>query len=377
MEENKDLIPVCEPLLNGNELKYVTEAVTTGWISSSGPFVRKFEEGFARYCGARYGVGVCNGTTALHLAVVSLGLGSGDEVVIPDFTMASTAFALCYAGAMPVFVDAEPDTWNIDPRKIEEKITPRTKAIMAVSLFGHPCDMDQVQAIADRHGLIVVEDAAESHGAEYRGRKTGSLARVTAFSFFANKNLTTGEGGMVVTDDEDLYRKCLYYRNVCFPPDEPRNYRHDDIGFNYRLSNLHAAIGLAQVEKADDYCRMRIHNHGLYRKHLDGIGGVTLQATRDTVLHVPWMNGMVVDPDAYGRTRDELMEQLARNNIETRLFFLGMHRQPALLKYGCDGSGNYPVSDGLADNGMYLPSASGLREEQIRHICRIIREFQR
>lgn len=372
-----DFIPVCEPFLNGNELKYITEVVKTGWISSSGKYVREFEDSFARYCGAKYGVGACNGTVALHLAVVAAGINRGDEVIIPDFTMVSSAFSLCYAGAKPVFVDAEPDSWNIDPEKIEEKITPKTKAIMPVSIFGHPCEMDKIWAIAKKYGLTVIEDAAESHGAEYKGKKTGSLADITAFSFFANKNLTTGEGGMVVTNNEDFYHKSVYYRNVCFPLNGPRNYRHEDIGFNYRISNLHAAIGVAQVEKADEYREMRIRNGRLYKKYLEGIPGITLQKTKDHVVHVHWMNGIVVDPAKYGRDRDELMMHLQKNNVETRLFFFGMHRQPSLLKYGCDVSGYYPVTETLTNNGFYLPSASSLKKEQILYVCNVIRDFKR
>lgn len=372
-----EFIPVCEPFLNGNELKYVTEAVKTGWISSSGKYVKAFEDKFAEYCGAKYGVGVCNGTVALHLAVVSLGIEKGDEVIIPDFTMIASAFSVCYTGAKPVFVDAEPDTWNMNADMIEEKITDKTKAIMAVSIFGHPCEMDKIRNIAKKYNLRLIEDAAESHGAEYKGKKTGNLADITAFSFFANKNLTTGEGGMVVTNDEDLYKKSLYYKNVSFSLDGIRNYRHEDIGFNYRISNLHAAIGLAQVEKADEYRQMRIRNAQLYRRYLEGIEGITLQKTKDYVTHVHWMNGILVHPTEYGRSKDELMLHLNENQIETRLFFVGMHRQPSLLKYGCDGTGHYPVADALTDNGFYLPSASNLKEEQIKYICHIIKSFKK
>lgn len=372
-----DFIPVCEPFLNGNELKYVIDAVKTGWISSSGKYVKEFEEKFAKYCGVKYGVGVCNGTVALHLAVVALGIGKGDEVIIPDFTMVAPAFSVCYTGAIPIFVDAEPDSWNINVDRIEEKITPKTKAIMAVSIFGHPCEMDKIRVLAKKYNLKLIEDAAESHGAEYKGEKSGSLADITAFSFFANKNLTTGEGGMVVTNDEDLHKRLLYYKNVCFPLDGPRNYRHEDIGFNYRISNLHAAIGLAQVEKADEYRKMRIRNAELYRKYLEEIDGIILQKNRDYVINVHWMNGVLVDPAKYGRTKDELMLHLKKNNIETRLFFLGMHKQPSLLKYGCNGDGYYPVTDILTNNGFYLPSASSLKEEQIEAICNIIKSFKK
>ena len=328
-------------------------------------------------CGVTYGVAVCNGTQALHLALVSLGIGPGDEVIIPDFTMIASAFAVCYTGAKPVFVDAEPETWNIDPEKVEEKISSRTNAIMPVSIFGHPCEMDTINEIAQDRDLSVVEDAAESHGAEYKGQKTGSLADITAFSFYANKNLTTGEGGMVVTDNESLYKKALYYKNLCFALDAPRDYVHNDIGFNYRMSNIHAAIGLAQVEKADQYRAMRIRNAERYQKCLQGVPGITLQKTKQNVVPVHWMNGVLVDAARYGHTREELIFHLKENNIDSRLFFIGMHHQRSLLRYGCDGSGQYPVSDYLGAKGFYLPSGSGLTEEQIGEICTVIKEFRK
>lgn len=370
-----DFIPVCEPLLGGRELEYVTDAVRTGWISSSGSYVTRFEEAFAKYCGVRHAVAVCNGTVAIHLALAALGIGRGDEVIIPSFTMMATAFAVCYTGAVPVFVDADRDTWNIDVTKIEEKITPRTKAIIPVHIFGNPCDMDAMERIAKEHNLHIVEDAAEAHGAEFRGRKAGSFSDIAAFSFFANKNLTTGEGGMVVTDSDEHYRRCRYFKNMCFPVDAPRVYSHDDIGFNYRMSNLHAAIGVAQVERADDYRSMRIHNAGLYKEYLSGCKGIIFQEDQPGGLNVHWMNTIVADPGEYGHTRDELIARLRESGIDTRLLFVSMHRQKSLRDYGCDCSGEYPVTDWLSENGFYLPSASGLTEGQIERICGVIREF--
>lgn len=370
-------IQVCEPLLVGNEMKYAMEAIETGWISSSGKFVNLFEESFANYCGAKYGIAVCNGTVALHLALVAMGVGKGDEVIIPNFTMTASAFSVCYTGAMPVFVDAKEDTWNIDPEKIEEKITPRTKAIMAVSIFGQPCEMDSIRLIAEKHNLKIIEDAAESHGAEYKGKKSGNLAEITTFSFFANKVLTTGEGGMVVTNDEHLWRQCQYYRNMCFSLDGNRNYKHEDIGFNYRMSNVAAAIGVAQVEKADFYKKQRIIHGEMYKEHLSKIGGITTQAVHEDTKSVYWMNSILADKDKYGRTKEELMGYLEEEGIETRLLFVGMNRQQSLLKYGCDGSGSYPVTDILTRDGLYLPSGSGLEIEQIERICDLIKRFKK
>lgn len=369
-------IPVCGPYLNGNEKKYVLDALETGWISSAGKYVSEFEKAFAAYCGVKHGIAVCNGTTALHLGLVALGIGMGDEVIVPDFTMIASAFAVCYTGAKPVFVDAEKESWNIDPSKIEEKITDKTKAIMPVHIYGRPCDMDAIESIARKHRLKVIEDAAEVHGAELKGRKCGSMGDLAAFSFFSNKVVTTGEGGMVVTDDDALAEKCRYHKNLCFPLAGGRVYSHDDIGFNYRMSNLHAAVGLAQVEKAETYVELRRRNHSIYAEHLAGVPGITLQPEQRGVRNVYWMNGIVVDKEHFGLGRDELMKRLREEGIDSRLFFNGMHRQLSLSQYGCEMGGSYPVSDWLADNGMYLPSGSGLKEEDVISICDTIKKVR-
>jgi len=379
------MIPVCEPALLGNEKKYVLDAIETGWISSAGKYIPAFENAFAKYCGVKHGIAVTNGTIALHLALVALGIGKGDEVIIPDFTMIASAFAVCYTGAVPVFVDAEPETWNIDTTKIEEKITKRTKAIMPVHIYGHPCDMEPIWDLAKKYNLKIIEDAAEVHGAEitykYKNdcitKKTGSLGDIAIFSFYANKIITTGEGGMVVTDNDELAEKCRYYKNLCFPLKGGRSYIHNDIGFNYRMSNIHAAIGLAQTELADKYVEMRRHNNSLYKKYLKDVPGITLQPEKEWAKNVYWMNGIVINPEEYGMTRDELMIKLCENGIDSRLFFTGMHRQPSLQQYGCECSGEYLVSDWLAENGFYLPSSSGLKEYQIMRICEIIKKLHK
>ena len=370
-----DFIPVCEPLLEGRELEYITEAVNTGWISSSGKYVEQFENAFAQYCGVKYGVSVCNGTLALYLALVSLGVGVGDEVIIPSFTMIATAFAVCYTGAMPVFVDADYSTWNIDTKKIESKITKKTKAIIPVHIFGNPCNMDDIKRITGDNHLYIIEDSAEAHGAEYKGEKVGSFSSISAFSFFANKILTTGEGGMCLTDNKDFADRCRYYRNMCFPIGGPRNYIHDDIGYNFRMSNLHAAIGLAQTEKADNYRDKRILVHELYRKYLSECPGIIFQKDTENSINVHWMNAIVIDSAIYGHTRDELMQHLKKNGIETRLLFVSMSRQPSLINYGCDCSDSFVVTDWLSQNGLYLPSSSDLDESKISHICKIIKDY--
>lgn len=376
---NEPFLPVCEPTLLGNEHAYVSEAVSTGWISSSGRFVGAFEEAFATYCGAKEGIAVTNGTVALHLALAALGIGAGDEVIIPNFTMIASAFAVCYTGAVPVFVDAQAQSWNIDPNLIEAKITEKTKAIMVVHIMGLPCDMEAIGRIADKYGLALIEDAAEAHGAEFQGRRTGSLGQIAAFSFFGNKNLSTGEGGMVVTSDPELARRSRYLKNLCFPLGAGREYLHEDIGFNYRMSNLHAAIGLAQVERADEYREKRIRNHMHYRRVLSGIPGIAHQLDpsigggSNATLHVHWMNAVLVDQESYGRNRDELMLHLKEHGIDSRKLFVGMHRQPSLAKFGCDCSGSYPVSDLLGERGLYLPSATHLSPEQIERVVAVIR----
>jgi len=371
----KKIIPVCEPFLGGSEKKYVLDALETGWISSSGKYIKEFENAFSKYCGVRHGIAVTNGTVALHLALVSLGVGNGDEVIIPNFTMIATAFAVCYTGAKPVFVDADKDTWNIDVSKIEEKITERTKVILPVHIYGNPCDMDEINKIANKYNLKVLEDAAEAHGAEYKGKKCGALGNIAAFSFYANKIVTTGEGGMVITNNDELAEKCRYYKNLCFPLIGERIYKHDDIGFNYRMSNLHAAIGLAQTEKIEKYIERRIRNNKLYRKFLSDIPGIIFPKQRNYVKNVYWMNGIIIDRDKFGMSRDDLMIKLKKDGIETRPFFIGMNKQKSLLKYGVDCDGEFPVSDWLADNGLYLPSGSNLTEEDINFICSKIKNL--
>lgn len=373
-ESSMSFLPVCEPLLAGNELKYVAEAISSGWISSSGAYVTKFEDAFAAWCGARHGIAVCNGTVALHLALVALGIGPGDEVIIPDFTMIASAFAVCYTGAVPVFAEADASTWNISPSAVEACITPRTKAVMAVHVFGNPCDMDALSSLAKKHGITLMEDAAEAHGATLHGRKAGMLSRVAAFSFFANKNITTGEGGMVVTDDDAVAEACRYYKNMCFPLNAPREYMHAHIGFNYRMSNLHAAVGLAQTEKADEYLNLRREHGRMYRERLKKIPGILLQQAQRDAISSCWMNGLALTPE-YGKSRAELIAHLKEHGVDTRLFFNGMHRQKALAGFGCDCSGDFPISDFLADNGFYLPSGSGLTENDIDRVCGLIRAY--
>jgi perosamine synthetase len=368
---SSDFIPVCEPNLGGRELEYVTKAVSGGWISSSGSYVGEFEREFAKYLGVPYAVTTTSGTTALHLALVAAGIGPGDEVIIPSFTMIASAFAVCYTGAKPVFVDSDVTNWNIDPSLVAAKVTKKTKAIMPVHVYGHACDMDELQKIADAHGLLVIEDAAEAIGSFYKGRKCGAIGDLNCFSLFANKLITTGEGGMVVARDERFIEKLRYYKNLCFPLDGSRRYVHDEIGFNYRMPNVLAAIGLAQLERADFYLECRRSNAVRYNALLKGQQGITIPPEAPWTSSSYWMYSILIGDD-FGMSRDQVMTRLKAAGIETRSFFVSMHRQPALAKYGCDVSGQYPVTDELARTGLYLPSTSGLTDAQI---ARIVKEL--
>ncbi|OGP15939.1 MAG: aminotransferase DegT [Deltaproteobacteria bacterium GWC2_55_46] len=365
------MIPVCEPTLRGNELKYLKECVETNWISSTGRKIIQFEEAFARAVGAKYGVSCTNGTTALQLALYVAGVGPGDEVIIPTFTMIATANVVTHLGAKPVLVDSDPYTYTMDVGKIEEKITKKTKAIVPVDIYGHPCEMDAVLDIAERHGLAVIEDAAEAHGAEYRGRKIGSISDASTFSFYANKIITTGEGGMITTDSKEFYDKARNIRDHAFS--EERHFWHKYVGFNFRMTNLQAAIGLAQVERFDELVGARVRNAQAYNSLLKDVPGLTLPPQAQGVKNVFWMYAIMVE-DAFGMNRDELRGRLAERGIETRTFFIPMHLQPIYHKQYMGQS--YPVSESLCSKGLYLPSSSSLSEYDIRQVSEAVIDIQ-
>ncbi|HVN65258.1 MAG TPA: DegT/DnrJ/EryC1/StrS family aminotransferase [Methanomicrobiales archaeon] len=368
------MIPVCVPMLGGRELEYVTECLGTNWISSKGRFVGEFEAGFAEFCGVGHGIATTNGTAALHLALAALGIGKGDEVIIPAFTMMSTAFAVLYTGATPVLVDADPETWNLDASLVPEKVNRRTKAILPVHIYGHPCDMDPILETAENEGLWVVEDAAEAHGARYRGRRTGGLGDVGCFSFYANKIITTGEGGMVVTDDPHIAERAGSLKDLAFDPE--RRFLHTDIGFNYRMTNIQAAIGLAQLERIDEFIGLRRRHAGIYSEHLAGIPGITLPVERPWAKNVYWMYSILLEK-SFGLPRDVLMNLLAGKGIETRSFFIPVHRQPVMEKMGFFPGERYPVAEDLGARGLYLPSSSSLSDEEIRLVCREIGDIRK
>lgn len=365
--EGVEIIPVCQPTLEGNEKKYVNQCMDTNWISSRGRFVDEFEEKFANYCGVRFGITTNSGTTALHLALATMGIKEGDEVIIPSFTMISTANAIAYLDAEPVVVDVEPRTWNIDPDRIEEKITERTRAIIPIHTYGHPADMDRLQEIAGRHNLAIVEDAAEAHGAEYKGRRVGSFGEMASFSFYANKIITTGEGGMIVTDNPERAELLQTMRNYGFT--QERHFWHKVMGFSYRMTNLQAAIGLGQFERIDQLLEARRANARLYNELLADVPGISTPPESEDVKSVYWMYGVLVE-DEFGITKDQLRQKLADHGIETRSFFIPIHLQPI---YSYLMSDEYPVSEELGRKGFYLPSASSLKAHQIEFICDVIR----
>jgi perosamine synthetase len=363
----REHIPVYEPDLSGNELKYVTDCLESGWISSLGQYVTAFEEQFSRFCGVKYGVSVSNGTTALHLALATLGIGPGDEVIVPTFTFIATANAVTYTGARPVFVDSESATWNVAPAAIEAKITPRTRAIIVVHTYGHPADMDPILEIASKHSLHVIEDAAEAHGAEYKGRKAGSLGDMACFSFYGNKIITTGEGGMIVTDDPELAERARFLKDHAMS--STRYYWHSRVGYNYRLTNVQAAIGLAQLERAERRIEKKRQIAWAYNARLEKVKGLTLPPEADWAKSVYWMYSVLVEED-YGLDRDGLMARLKKASIDSRPFFYPMHTLPPY-----EGrEERFPVAEELARKGINLPSASTLTEEDIERVCKVIEQ---
>lgn len=367
----KKRIPVSEPVLGGNEEKYVLECVRSSWISSLGKFIPEFEEGFAKFCGSKHGVAVMNGTVALQLALAALGIREGDEVIVPDLTFVATANAVRYVGAKPVFVDAELSTWNIDPEKIAAAVTKKTKAIIPVHLYGHPCDMDPILEIAKQHNLFVIEDAAEAHGAEYKGRKVGSLGSICCFSFYGNKIITTGEGGMCITNDSKLAGRMHFLKDHAMRPE--KRYWHPEMGFNFRMTNVQAAIGVAQLEQIEKFIVMKRRNAQLYKSLLQSIKGLTMQPEMPWAKNVYWMHSVLVGEEEFGCSRDELMARLKEKGIDTRPFFYPMHQLP-MYSHG-HSDRDFPVAAELSRSGINLPSSAKLSEGDIRQVCSAIAEI--
>ncbi len=371
-----DFIPVNEPLINGNEKKYLNECIDTGWISSEGPFVHKFEEQFAARVKRKYGVAVCNGSVALDVAVAALGIGAGDEVILPTFTIISCAAAIVRAGAVPVVVDCDPLTWNMDVAQIERKISSRTKAIMVVHIYGLPADMTPILELAEQNGLKVIEDAAEMIGQNYKGHPCGSFGEISTFSFYPNKHVTTGEGGMVMTDNEELAERCRSLRNLCFQKGS-RRFVHKELGWNFRFTNLQAAVGLAQLEKLDEHIRRKRRMGKLYAELLSGISELQLPLLiTDYAKNIYWVYGIVLK-DQVPFDAEEAMRRLGEKKIGTRPFFWPMHEQPVFKKMGLFANESHSVAECIARRGFYIPSGLALTDEQMEQVAISVREVFR
>jgi perosamine synthetase len=368
-----DFIPVNEPLLDGNEKKYLMQCIDTGWISSEGPFVKEFEEKFAARMGRKHGIAVCNGTAALDAAVEALGIGPGDEVILPTFTIISCVLQIVRSGATPVLVDADPLTWNMDVTQIEAKVTPRTKAIMVVHIYGLPVDMDPVLDIAKRHGLKIIEDAAEVIGQTYRGKPCGTFGEISTVSFYPNKHVTTGEGGMILTDDDELAETCRSLRNLCFQP--KRRFVHERLGWNLRLTNLQAALGLAQLERLDEFIEKKRWIGRRYNELLTGLSGVQLPLPRtDYAENIYWVYGLVLD-ESIGIDAQAVIAGMGTLKIGCRPFFWPLHQQPSLTKDSLITGGKLRASEKLAKFGLYLPSGLALSEPAIRSVSSSLRKL--
>ena len=364
-------IPVAGPCLGEEELKNVIEAVKSGWISSKGKFIREFEMAFAKYCGIKYGVATANGTAALHLALKALGIGKGNEVIVPSLTFVATANAVTYCNAKPVFVDSHPEYWCIDPEKIEEKITRNTKAIMIVHLYGHPCDMDWIMDIAEDRGLYVIEDCAEAHGAEYKGKKVGSFGDIACFSFYGNKIITTGEGGMCLTNNEELAEKMRILRDHGMS--KRRKYWHEVVGFNYRMTNLQAAIGVAQLKKLDGFIEKRRQIAKWYAeelKELEEKGLVKLHPEMPWAKCVYWMYSIL--EECAKIDRDELIRELEKIGIETRPFFVPIHVLPIYKR-----KEKLPIAENLARKGINLPTGIKLDKNIIQFVTNKLKDVMK
>jgi perosamine synthetase len=368
----KNKIAVSIPDLTGNEEAYVVDAIRSTWISSTGKYVDEFERMFADLTGTSHAISVCNGTVALHLALLALDVRPGDEVIVPSLTYIATANAVRYVGAEPVFVDVSPETWCLNPELVERAITRKTKGIIAVDLYGHPADMDAINHIAAIHGLWVVEDAAEAHTAKYKGRLAGGLAKIGTFSFYGNKIFTSGEGGAITVSDPDLALRIRTLRGQGMDPD--RRYYFPVTGYNFRLTNVACAFLCAQLERADAIIAQRQSIFDLYRNQLDGTEGVGFQPIAEWAKQAPWLFSVTIDPESFGCTRDQLADYLKKNDVDTRPFFIPLHSLPPFRNESAARGEHLPFTDALAASGINLPTHAMLTEEDVTEICRLIKE---
>jgi perosamine synthetase len=370
---NDAFIPVNEPLLDGNEKKYLNQCIDTGWISSEGPFIKEFEEKFSDRMGRKYGIAVCNGSAALDAAVVAIKIGKGDEVIMPAFTIISCAAAVVRAGAKPVLVDSDPLTWNMDVTQIESKITKKTKAIMVVHIYGFPVDMDPVIEIAKKYSLMIIEDAAESHGLNYRGKPCGSFGEISTFSFYPNKHVTTGEGGMIVADDKSLTERCRLLRNLCFVP--YKRFYHEKLGWNLRMSNIQAALGVAQLERLDEFIVKKRNMGRKYTELFKDMDFIQLPVEKtDYADNGYWVFGIVLK-DEVPFDAETAMKKLKDLKVGTRPFFWPMHEQPVFHKIGLFKDESYHAAERLSRKGFYIPSGIALTEEQIERVAEAVKSI--
>ena len=365
-------IPVNTPLLDGNEKKYLCECIDSGWISSEGPFVKRFENDMAAYVGRKYGIAVCNGTAALEAAMIALNMEKGSEVILPTFTIISCAQAITKAGLIPVVVDCDSNTWNMDVSQIEEKINERTKAIMVVHIYGLPVDMDPVIKLARKYNLKVIEDAAEMHGQTYKGKACGSFGDISIFSFYPNKHITCGEGGMILTDDKLLAERCRGARNLFFTA---QRYRHEEIGSNFRMSNMQAALGCAQLEKLEEHIERKRFIGRKYQEAFSEIGDIKLPVPKtEYAENIYWVFGIVIG-DSYHFDAGQMMKRLADEGIGTHSFFYPIHKQPVYIRGGMFGGVSCPNAERIAERGFYLPSGLGIRDEEIDYVINKVTEI--
>jgi perosamine synthetase len=366
--EERRKIPVASPIFNGNEKKYVNDCLESGWISSNGEYIKKFEEEFAKFCNVKHAISCSNGTVALHLPLLAYGVGPGDEILIPTLTYIATANAATYCGATPVLVDSDPDSWNISVEDIEKKVTPKTKGIIIVHIYGHPVDMDPVMEVAKKYNLFVIEDAAEAHGAQYKDKIVGSIGDVATFSFFGNKIITTGEGGMIVTNNDELAVQMRLLKGQGMDPN--RRYWFPIVGYNYRMTNIQAAIGLAQLENIQWHLQKRKDLSLLYKKHFNRLSNyISIHEEQRWAKHSYWMFSILLKKDTKIE-RDQLMQMLEKEAIETRPVFYPMHVMPPYK----DEHSSYPIADYIAQRGINLPTHALVTEEDVKYIVDKIEE---
>ncbi|MFH1233607.1 MAG: DegT/DnrJ/EryC1/StrS family aminotransferase [Patescibacteria group bacterium] len=364
-------IPVNEPIISQEAKDNLAEAINSGWISSAGKYLSEFETNFAKIYGVKHAIAVSNGTAALHVALLSLGIKAGDEIIVPAFTMAASWMAVLYTGAKPIFVDCELETYNIDPDKIEKKITAHTKAIMPVHIYGHPCEMNKIMNLAQKYKLMMIEDAAEAHGATYQGKLAGIFGDISCFSFYGNKIITTGEGGIIITNSDTLAEKCRKIKDLHH---SAKRFVHDGIGYNYRLTNMQAAIGVGELKHLDEYVNKKLWIAKLYSELLVNIPGLKLPTTKTGVKNVFWMYAILIYPKKFGLSRDNLKIELKNRGVDTRDFFYSPSDQPVLKDI--INAERFPNTELIASNGLYLPSGLTMTEEKIKFVCQQIKKIR-